>query len=53
LVYVDDATSALLELQFVRPESTFTYFESTRRYLARYGKPVAFYSDKATVFRVN
>jgi transposase len=53
LVYVDDATSALLELQFVRTESTFTYFESTRRYLARYGKPVAFYSDKATVFRVN
>lgn len=53
LVYVDDATSALLELQFVHTESTFTYFESTRRYLQRFGKPVAFYSDKASVFRVN
>ncbi len=33
LVFVDDATSALLELKFVRSESTFSYFESTRRYL--------------------
>ncbi len=53
LVYVDDATGCLMELRFVRSESTFTYFESTRRYLERFGKPVAFYSDKATVFRVN
>ena len=53
LVYVDDATGCLMELRFVRSESTFTYFESTRRYLLRFGKPVAFYSDKATIFRVN
>jgi hypothetical protein len=53
LVYVDDATSALLELRFVRSESTFSYFDSTRRYLGRFGKPVAFYSDKASIFRVN
>jgi hypothetical protein len=52
LVYVDDATSRLMELRFA-PESTFDYFESTRRYLDRFGKPVAFYSDKASVFRVN
>ena len=53
LVYVDDATGCLMELRFVRSESTFTYFEATRRYLKRFGKPVAFYSDKASVFRVN
>ena len=52
LVYVDDATSLLQELRFA-PESTFDYFESTRRYLERHGKPVAFYSDKLSVFRVN
>ncbi len=52
LVYVDDATSRLQELRFA-PESTFNYFESTRRYLERHGKPVAFYSDKHSVFRVN
>jgi hypothetical protein len=53
LVYVDDATGRLMELRFVRSESTFDYFESTRSYLRRHGKPVAFYSDKASVFRVN
>ncbi len=52
LVYVDDATSRLQELRFA-PESTFDYFEATRRYLERHGKPVAFYSDKHSVFRVN
>ena len=52
LVYVDDATSRLMELRFVASESTFDYFTSTRAYLERYGKPVAFYSDKASIFRV-
>jgi transposase len=52
LVYVDDATSRLQELRFA-PETTFDYFESTRRYLEQHGKPVAFYSDKHSVFRVN
>lgn len=33
-------------------ESAFDYFASTRAYLERYGKPVAFYSDKASIFRV-
>src|SRR4030088_335939 len=53
LVYIDDATSRLMHLQFVETESTFDYFEATRAYLDRYGKPIAFYSDKRGVFRVN
>lgn len=53
LVYVDDATSRLVELRFCPSESTLDYMHSTRRYIERYGKPVAFYSDKHTVFRVN
>jgi transposase len=53
LVYIDDATGRLMELQFCRSESTFDYFCCTRRYLLNYGKPVAFYSDKASIFRVN
>lgn len=53
LVYIDDATSRLLDLRFVPSESTFDYFLSTKRYLCRYGKPVAFYSDKHSIFRVN
>ena len=51
LVYVDDATSRLMQLHFTATESTFSYFEATRAYLERYGKPVALYSDKASVFR--
>jgi transposase len=53
LVFVDDATSRLQELRFVASESAFDYFASTRAYLERHGKPVAFYSDKASIFRVS
>src|SRR3954447_7509519 len=53
LVYIEDATSRLMHLQFVETESTFDYFGATRAYLDRYGKPIAFYSDKHAVFRVN
>ena len=53
LVYVDDATSQLLYLHFTFSESTFSYFEATRAYLEQHGKPLALYSDKATVFRGN
>jgi hypothetical protein len=42
-----------MELRFARSESTFGYFEATRSYLHRHGKPVAFYSDKASILRVN
>ncbi len=52
LVYVDDATSRLMHLQFVENESTFSAFHATR-FLEAWGKPVAFYSDKHGVFRVN
>ncbi len=53
LVYIDDATGQLAELWFVPDETTLAYFEATRHYVERYGKPVAFYSDKHGIFRVN
>ena len=52
LVFIDDATSTLMELRFVKSESTFSYFEALEGYLHKHGRPVAFYSDKHTVFRV-
>lgn len=52
LVFIDDATSTLMQLRFVKSESTFSYFEALEGYLADHGRPVAFYSDKHTVFRV-
>ena len=51
LVFIDDATSQLMQLHFVPTESSFAYFEATRSYLEQHGKPVAFYSDKASIFR--
>ena len=52
LVYIDDATGQLLELFFTPSETTFSYFAATQRYLARHGRPVAFYSDKHSIFRL-
>ena len=53
LVYIDDATSELMHLKMVESESTFAYIDATREYIDRHGKPVAFYSDKHSVFRNN
>ena len=50
---MDDATSRLMLLRFVASESAFDYFRASRAYLEAHGKPVAFYSDKHGVFRVN
>jgi hypothetical protein len=53
LAFVDDATGRLMHLRFVASESAFDYFHATRAYLEMHGKPVAFYSDKQSIFRVN
>ena len=53
LVYIDDAPSKLQHLRFCETESTFDYMLSTRCYIEQHGKPLAFYSDKHSVFRVN
>lgn len=52
LVFIDDATSTLMHLEFVTSESTFSYFGALEGYLHAHGRPVAFYSDKHSVFRV-
>lgn len=53
LVYIDDATSELMHLEMAESESAFSYMRATRSYLERHGKPMAFYSDKHSVFRNN
>ncbi len=53
LVFIDDATGKLVQLQFVESESFFTYCQAAWGYFSRYGKPGAFYSDKHGIFRVN
>jgi len=53
LVFIDDATGQLVQLRFVESESFFSYAQAAEGYFRRYGKPVAFYSDKNSIFRVN
>ena len=53
LVFIDDATGKLLQLRFVESESFFSYCQAAEEYFQRCGKPIAFYSDKNSIFRVN
>jgi len=53
LVAIDDATGQLVGLLFVEHESFHSYACLVKAYFERYGKPVAFYSDKHGIFRVN
>src|SRR6266545_2010529 len=53
LVFIDDATGKLVQLRFVESESFFSYAGAAEEYFRRCGRPVAFYSDKHGIFRVN
>lgn len=53
LVFVDDATGRIMHLRFGETESAFDYMLATREYIEKHGKPLAFYSDKHGIFRVN
>ena len=53
LVFIDDATGKLVQLLFAESESFFSYCQVAEGYFRQYGKPIAFYSDKNSIFRVN
>lgn len=53
LVFIDDATGKLVQLLFVESESFFSYAQAAQGYFRQVGKPVAFYSDRNSIFRVN
>jgi hypothetical protein len=53
IVFIDDATSRIQLMRFFRTETTFAYFNVLREYIERYGLPLALYSDKHSVFRIN
>lgn len=42
-----------MHMYFCESESTLSYMTATRQYIDKHGKPVAFYTDKHGVFRVN
>lgn len=49
---IDDATSRLYA-RFVRSDSTEENMRTLQGYVEAYGRPVAFYTDKASLFRNN
>lgn len=53
IVFIDDATSKILKMRFYRHETTEAYFDLMRSYIIEFGLPMALYSDKHGVFRVN
>ena len=53
IVFIDDATGRLMYLRFVTAETTRAYMEALGVYLSRYGRPVALYSDRHSIFRIN
>src|ERR1017187_10408372 len=50
IAMIDDATSRLFA-RFVRHDSTEENMKVLRSYLEKFGRPLAFYTDKASIFR--
>jgi hypothetical protein len=50
--FVDDATGRTYGL-FHASETTEAYMITTKQYILKYGRPLAFYPDKYSVFRIN
>ena len=53
LVAIDDATSQLCSLHFEPAETTAGYFRLMRKYITQHGLPLATYSDRHGIFRIN
>ena len=52
IILIDDATNRL-QARFVPHDSTEENLRMLKTYLQRWGRPVAFYTDKAGLFKVN
>ena len=53
LVFIDDATSKILWLEFAKSESAIALMKATKNYVKRHGIPHSFYTDHGSVFHVN
>jgi transposase len=53
IVFIDDATGRLTALRFAAAESCKAYLETLREHVLTHGTPLAFYSDRHGIFRVN
>ncbi|HUV87345.1 MAG TPA: ISNCY family transposase [bacterium] len=53
VVAVDDATKKILYAHFERRETTVAYLKMLRQLCRRYGRPLALYADKHSIFQTN
>ena len=53
LVFIDDATGKLTQLRFMHTETTPGYMRVLHDHILAHGVPVALYSDKHSIFRIN
>ncbi len=53
IVFIDDATGRLTALRFAPAETTRAYLEALRGHVLEHGAPLAFYSDRHGIFRIN
>lgn len=53
IVFIDDATSQITAGFFCPAETTFNYMQCLQQHLNRYGCPLAFYSDRHSIFSNN
>jgi transposase len=53
IVFIDDATGRLTALRFAPVESGAAYVAALRDHVLTHGCPLAFYSDRHGIFRVN
>ena len=52
LVFIDDATSSILAMRFEESETSMGYFRTIKSHLQSYGRPLAYYSDRHSIFRI-
>jgi transposase len=50
IAFIDDATSRLQYARFEPAETTRAYLSGLRAYVTRFGRPVALYSDRHSIF---
>lgn len=50
MVFIDDATSRITAAQFAPTENSLSYRELIEQHVWRYGIPLAFYSDRHSIF---
>ena len=53
LVFIDDVTGRLLQLRFAPTETTLEYMHTLHDHIVAHVLPVALYSDKHSIFRIN